>query len=218
MKLINAKVELLTPVSNELLKIVELAGRTCYKSEASITADSAEAFASRMIDNQHGAMLEHASISVRITCDRGVSHELVRHRIASFAQESTRYCNYSKDKHNNEITFIDLEPGLLLEGKEYTATTWKAIMDEWLQACEDSERHYMRMIELGATPQIARSVLNNSLKTEIVVTMNLRNWRHFLKLRHEGITGVPHPQMLEVSNKIYDIFESNLPVLVKDIK
>lgn len=215
MKIIQAHVELLTPITNDLLKLVELAGRTCYKSEAAITDDSAEGFVGRMIDNNHGAMLEHAGVTIRITCDRGVSHEVVRHRIASYAQESTRYCNYSKEKFGEEISFIDIEPGLLIEGKEYSAHIWTAIMNEWISACEDAERHYMRMIELGATPQIARSVLNNSLKTEIVVTMNLREWRHFLYLR---TAPTAHPQMREVADQIYNVFEEKLPILVKGIK
>ncbi|MDD4297676.1 MAG: FAD-dependent thymidylate synthase, partial [Ruminiclostridium sp.] len=170
---------------SELLKQIEKIGRTCYKSESKITNDSAVNFVSKLIKNGHEAMIEHNAITVRFVCDRGVSHEIVRHRLASYGQESTRYCNYSNDKFNNEINTIDISGGISLDTKmnSFNADTIKLIMDEWVMAMEDAERHYMKMIELGATPQIARGVLPTSVKTEIVVTMNLREWRHFFKLR-----------------------------------
>ena len=160
-------------------------------------------------------MLEHAYVSLRITCDRGVSHEIVRHRVASYAQESTRYCNYSKEKFGNQITYIDPVPGFMLENKAYSMEQLDAIMTTWMNACEDAERHYLRLIELGCTPQMARGVLNNATKTEIVVTMNIREWRHFISLR---TSAAAHPQMREIAQEVLRIFREKLPVVVADIR
>ena len=215
MKVIKSEVEILTPITSDLLKMIEVAGRTCYKSEDRITEDSAEGFVSRMINANHGAMLEHAYVSLRITCDRGVSHEIVRHRVASYAQESTRYCNYSKEKFGNQITYIDPVPGFMLENKAYSMEQLDAIMTTWMNACEDAERHYLRLIELGCTPQMARGVLNNATKTEIVVTMNIREWRHFISLR---TSAAAHPQMREIAQEVLRIFREKLPVVVADIR
>lgn len=215
MKVIKSKIEILTPITSDLLKMIEVAGRTCYKSEDRITEDSAEGFVSRMINANHGAMLEHAYVSLRITCDRGVSHEIVRHRMASYAQESTRYCNYSKEKFGNQITYIDPVPGFMLENKAYSMEQLDAIMTTWMNACEDAERHYLRLIELGCTPQMARGVLNNATKTEIVVTMNIREWRHFISLR---TSAAAHPQMREIAQEVLRIFREKLPVVVADIR
>ncbi len=213
MKFSKASVEFITPLTEDLLRLVELAGRTCYKSEQMITEDSAEGFVRRMIRHGHEAMLEHASVSVRVICDRGVTHEIVRHRLASYAQESTRYCNYGKEKFGSEVTYIDLEPGICIENKLDDRQVSR-IMDEWVLACMDAERHYMNMLKAGASPQIARSVLNNSTKTEIVTTMNLREWRHFLMLR---ASDVAHPQIREIARKILSAFRAMLPVVVEDI-
>ena len=215
MKVIKSEVEILTPITSDLLKMIEVAGRTCYKSEDRITEDSAEGFVSRMINANHGAMLEHAYVSLRITCDRGVSHDIVRHRVASYAQESTRYCNYSKEKFGNQITYIDPVPGFMLENKAYSMEQLDAIMTTWMNACEDAERHYLRLIELGCTPQMARGVLNNATKTEIVVTMNIREWRHFISLR---TSAAAHPQMREIAQEVLRIFREKLPVVVADIR
>ena len=174
MKIISPSFEIITPIdSTEILKTIEKVGRTCYKSEDKITEDSCRGFVQRIIKSGHEAVIEHYNVTVRLTNDRGVSHEEVRHRIASFAQESTRYCNYSKDKFGNEITYIDIKGGMELDPKvsQLDAKTFTAIYDEWVQACIDAEKHYNRMIELGATPQIARSVLNNSTKTEIAIQL-----------------------------------------------
>ena len=162
-------------------------------------------------------MIEHYSLSVRLTIDRGVSHEVVRHRIASYGQESTRYCNYSKEKFGNHITYIDIAGGMKLDPKIrwLDEEQFTAIYNEWLSACEDAERHYFKMIELGATPQIARSVLNNSTKTEICVTMNMREWRHFFKLRTS--VAAP-PQMREIAVPLLEEFKKTIPVLFDDIE
>lgn len=192
---------------------IERAGRVCYKSEDHITPDSSRRFVKNIIKSGHESVLEHVSISVKVTCDRGVSHEIVRHRIASYSQESTRYCNYSKGKFDGQVSYIDLKGGLDIEGK-LDADTQALVLNEWLQACRDAEYHYMKMIELGATPQIARSVLNNSTKTDLVITMNLREWRHFFKLR---CAEDAHPQMRELATKIYDLLYALVPLVFEDI-
>ena len=147
-------------------------------------------------------------MTVIFTVDRGVSHELVRHRIASFAQESTRYCNYSKDKFGNELTFI--KPCFWEEGSDH--------YNEWLTAMQIAETTYLNMIKEGVPPEQARAVLPNSLKTEIVVTANMREWRNIFKLRAAGITGKPHPQMLEVMVPLLKLVKEKLPALFEDIE
>jgi len=150
-------------------------------------------------------MIEHCSFSVKFICDRGVSHEIVRHRIASYGQESTRYCNYGKDKFGNEITVI--EP-LFWDKHSAHYGTWEI-------SCRQAEKAYFELLDNGATPQEARSVLPNSLKTEIVVTMNLRAWRHFFKLR---TASVAHPQMVEITRPLLAELKEKLPEIFEDIK
>ena len=170
-----------------------------------------------LIDRGHEAMIEHSSLSVKFVVDRGVSHELVRHRIASFAQESTRYVNYSLEKFGNEINVIDIRDGINLDNKmkNMDSDTITAIMGEWCLAIEDAEKHYMKMIELGATPQIARSVLPNSTKTEITITANYREWRNFFKLR---VPNTAHPQMREVTIPLLKELKRRLPIIFDDIE
>lgn len=218
MKIIKPSFQIITPINpQQILKIVEEVGRTCYKSEDKITDNSCEKFVAGIINRGHEAVIEHYNITVRLVNDRGVSHEEVRHRIASYAQESTRYCNYSQDKFGNEITYIDLKGGMELDPKmvKLDAETAEAIYTEWINACEDAERHYFTMLELGATPQIARSVLNNSTKTEICITMNMREWRHFFKLR---TAPAAHPQMREITIPLLNAFKENIPVFFDDIE
>lgn len=214
--------EILTPISEggiDELKHIERIGRVCYKSEGKITEDgeSAKKFVKMLISRGHEAMIEHSMLSVKFIVDRGVSHELVRHRIASFAQESTRYVNYSLDKFDNKINVIDIAGGIQLDTKmkHIDADTIAAIIDEWYQAVEDAERHYMKMIELGATPQIARSVLSNSTKTEITITANYRSWRNFFKLR---VPLTAHPQMREVAIPLLKDVQNKLPIIFDDIE
>ena len=201
----------------ELLRQIEKVGRTCYKSEDKITDDSAIIFAKGLIKRGHEAMIEHNAISVRFICDRGVSHEIVRHRVASYGQESTRYCNYSNDKFNGEINVIDIIQGIELDTKmsKLGPLEKRYIMDEWRLGIKSCEKRYMNMIALGATPQIARSILPTALKTEIVVTMNLREWRHFFKLRTEIVA---HPQMRELTIPLLAEFKTLIPVIFDDIK
>lgn len=206
MKIIKASYEIMTPIDREyILKTIEKAGRVCYKSEDRITEESAGKFVKMLISRSHEAMIEHASITVKFIVDRGVSHELVRHRIASFAQESTRFCNYSKDKFGNEITVI-----------EPCFNTWDQLLyDTWKESCEWAERYYFNLLNKGASPQEARSVLPNSLKTEVVMTANLREWRHFFKLR---TAQAAHPQMREVTIPLLNELKEKLPEIFEDIE
>lgn len=216
MKVIKAEVYAINPPEYEtVLNTIEQVGRKCYKSEDRMTEDSAEDFVRMLIKRGHEAMIEHASVTLCFVNDRGVSHEEVRHRIASFAQESTRYCNYGKEKFGKEITYIDLMRGIELDGTmcAYSASKVAAIYAEWMAACEDAERHYFNMLSLGATPQIARSVLNHSTKTEICITMNFREWRHFITLRDAPTA---HPQMREVAAQAHEYLWRNYPVFFED--
>jgi thymidylate synthase (FAD) len=191
----------------ELLKI-EFAYRECYKSEGKMTATADKGFIRNKIAMGHLSPLEHSSISVEIICDRGVSHELVRHRIASFSQESTRYCNYS----NGGLDVI--EPPFWSAPGVRNNTKYNI----WLQAMKDAERAYLELIAHRATPQEARSVLPNSTKTAIVVTQNLRQWRHFFQLRAIGTTGAPHPQMLEIAVPMFKEFKQLFVPIFDDLE
>ena len=216
MKIIKPSYEILTPISDggiKELQHIEKIGRVCYKSEDRITDDgeSAKKFVKMLISNGHEAMIEHSSLSVKFVVDRGVSHELVRHRIASFAQESTRYCNYSKDKFGNEITvilpcFFDTGMGILSNSLVY---------QEWKSACECAEERYFNLLKMGATPQQARTVLPNSLKTEITITANYREWRNFFKLRTAEAS---HPQMREVTIPLLKELKTLIPIIFDDIE
>lgn len=192
-----------------MLEKLEKIGRVCYKSEGNIKEGSAERFIESILRRGHESVIEHESITVAVTCDRGVSHEIVRHRIASYSQESTRYCNYSQDKFLGEITFVDIATGFKYTEQDYE----KYVV--WMTACDVAEKFYFKLIELGAKPEEARSVLPNSLKTEIVMTMNLREWRHFFRLRSSSRA---HPQMREVSDMILNEFVERFPIFFKDIK
>lgn len=165
MKIIEPSVELVNaPSYPNILSLIEQAGRTCYKSESKITEDSAEKFVRNILKRGHEAVIEHGVVTVRFICDRGVSHEIVRHRLASYCQESTRYCNYSKEQFGTEITVIS--PAWTSPGY-YPYTVWK-------KACSEAEENYFTLLDIGCSPQEARSVLPNSLKTEVVMTANLR--------------------------------------------
>lgn len=300
MKLINSKVEILEPTGytiDDIYKQIEIAGRTCYKSEDKITPTSAKEFVDRMIKSGHGAMLEHGTVylqllgvfldpddvdiaygnyivhhyinnpyskvkiihdedwkanvyittnyrvmvennwlddlfylcnpteyherryTVKFICDRGVSHEFVRHRVFSFAQESTRYCNYSKDKFGNELTFI-IPTWLTLPESNYTYCDgdWVDINKQVIQISEDeenvhsflntldcSEYQYTMLINAGWKPQQARQILPNALKTELVMTGFESDWKHFFELRCDTAA---HPDArklaLELYNKLYN--------------
>jgi len=190
--------------SDVILKKIETAGRICYKSEGKITENSAEKFIRSIISRGHESVLEHEKITVLIICDRGITHEIVRHRIASYSQESTRYCNYFDEKFGSELTFI---LPCFWENNENLLNIWKTQM-------QSIEKAYFEMLKQGASPQEARSILPNSLKTEIVITMNIREWRHFFKLR---TTSKAHPQMQEITIPLLKKFRELMPVLFDDI-
>ena len=205
MKLITPSHEFLQEIDGEeMLRRLERIGRVCYKSEGRITDTSYRTFLSNLLARGHESVIEHEKVSVRLICDRGVTHELVRHRIASYSQESTRYCNYSLDQFGRELTFV--KPCFWREDSQLYG-----IWEDAMRAAEDA---YFRMLDAGASPQEARSILPNSLKTEIVATMDLREWRHFFKLR---TAPAAHPQMREVACALLADFQQKVPVLFDDI-
>lgn len=206
MRIIEPSVEILTPIDGEaILKMLEAVGRTCYKSEDKIQEGSAEKFIFNIVKRGHEAVIEHYNITVKFICDRGVTHEIVRHRLASYCQESTRYCNYANDKFNGEITVI--KPMFL----EVETDGWEL----WHDACAMAEKFYFDLLDFGCTPQEARAVLPNSLKTELVMTANIREFRHFFNLR---CSKAAHPQMREVANMLLREFKERIPVLFDDIE
>lgn len=204
MKIILPNAELIW-ITPEAEKVIELAGRVAYKSEDKITDKSAKTFIATLIANKHEAVLEHASACIKFTCDRGISHELVRHRLMSFTQESTRYNNYSKEKFNKEITVI--------EPLFFTTPDIKRHL--WQEAMLETEKIYLTLIENGVSPQEARTVLPNSLKTEIVCTANFREWRHVFDLR---LASTAHPQIREIMKKALNILADLVPNVFSDLK
>lgn len=225
MKIIKAGYEIMTPISKdgiEELKFIERVARTCYKSEDKITEDGSSAvkIVNNLVKRGHEAMLEHGGMTVKFTVDRGISHEIVRHRIASFAQESTRYCNYSQGKFDGELTFI--KPPFV--GDEHIEKWFTNNSDEWdtipnipwawLMQMATAEESYLDQIKRDLSPQLARDLLPTSLKTEVVMTANWREWRHFLRLRAAKDA---HPQMQEVAVPLLYEMNDRIPVLFHDI-
>ena len=189
MRTVKSSFEIVSSTPN-LEELIETAGRTAWRSEDKVGPGTARPFIQRMKNMKHESVLEHGSISVVIVCDRGITHELVQHRVASFTQESTRYCNYSKDKFGREITCI--EPDFWADSED--SLDFKR-MRLWEQCCEVAEQTYFALLDSGSTPQEARCVLPNSLATRIVITANPREWRHIFKLRCDKAA---HPQMREI--------------------
>ena len=207
MKVINQSYEILTDLSDPikaLLKPIEVAGRTCYKSEDKITDDSCVKFCKMLLSKHHTAMLEHSSLSVRFIVDRAIANELVRHRHTAYAQESTRYCAYNKDKFGNEIKVI-----LPDEFKQGTPE-----FGIWFDSCKYSEAAYMDLLKEGVKPEFARNVLPLSTATELVVTANIREWISIFTLR---TTPFAHPQMRSIMRNLLDDLKSKIPVLFDDI-
>lgn len=207
MKVIEPSVELINPIPYEVaLNTIEIAGRTCYRSEENMAGNTSEDFISRIIKRGHESVLEHVSVTARFICDRGVSHEIVRHRIGAYSQESTRYCNYSENKFGNEITVIK-------------PCFWSKSDNEygiWEISCKGAEENYISLIrDHNATPQEARAVLPNSLKTTIIVTYNFREWRHFLRLR---CSPAAHPQMRQVAFMALKELKTKYPVFFFDFE
>ncbi len=198
-KIIEPSFEILTPINGEqILKHIELCGRVCYKSENLTTEDSAKRFVEKIAQRDHQSVLEHFDITVKFITDRGISHEIVRHRLASFSQESTRYCAYNKDKFGNEITVI--KPSNLND-EQYKL--WKA-------GIEDAEMVYFQLLNNGSTPEIARSVLPTCLKTELVVTANLREWKHIFEMR---CAEAAHPDIRKIMIPLREEFRKLIPVI-----
>ena len=184
---------------------IEQYGRVCYKSEDNQTEGTNLLRA--LIERGHESVIEHEKVTVKFITDRGVSHELVRHRIASYSQESTRYCNYSREKFGEEITVI--LPDFFVKPLR------KHDFQIWQKACQEAEDFYFELLELGATPQEARTVLPNSLKTEIVATMNMREWRHFFKLR---CSNRAHPQIRQIAIPTFFVFKKYFPNIFSDLE
>lgn len=204
MKIIDPSFEIINcPDGKEALLLIEKAARTCYRSENKTSEGTAEDLIRRCIKSGHKSVIEHGFITVKFICDRGVSHELVRHRICSFSQESSRYCDYSKDKFGNEITFI--RPLFWEDQQAYLI---------WRELVRYSEEAYMNLLRMGLKPENARSILPNSLKTEIVITANLREWRHILKLR---TSKKAHPQMRQLMIPLLEELKKRIPVIFDDI-
>lgn len=204
MKIVDQSIEVLTKTPYEdAVSLVEEAGRTCYKSETKGTVEGAEKFIRGIIKRGHESVIEHFTITVRVITDRGTTHQIVRHRLASYSQESTRYCNYSKDKFGNEITVI--KPNFNEDSLNYK--NWKA-------CCEDSEIAYLHLLGDGATPEQARAVLPTCLKTELVMTMNAREWRHFLKMR---LDKAAQKEIRDLAQMILDQFKEKYPVFFEDM-
>lgn len=197
MKIIKPSVELMTDFDGEnVLKFIELCGRVCYKSEKNITDTSAENFVRNLIKRGHESVLEHFSVTFRIICDRGVMAELTRHRLASFSIESTRYNSY------DELKFI--KPN----------TTDENYFRVWENQMIQAEEKYLQLRQCETKPELARNILPTSLKTEIIMTANLREWRHILKLRTDKKA---HPQMRQVAQMILKILQDKLPVVFGEI-
>ena len=224
MKLVRQGHQILSRISIggiEELQRIEIAGRTCYKSEDKISPDgeSAKRFVKMIIDNGHEAMLEHSSLSVKFICSRGVSHEIVRHRLFSFAQESTRYCNYSKGKFGGECTFIvppdqDWSVNTDEYEDEYDESETDSAKIVWYASLKIIEDDYMCLLKEGWKPEQARDVLPNALKTEIVVTGNYREWRHFFKLRTDAAA---HPHIRALAMETLEDVKLRIPVVFDDL-
>ena len=212
MKITEASAKLMNPFYDEIcddfylqlqLKHVEKCGRICYLSEPKDPEGSTDKFIRMLIKNGHESPLEHGGCTFKIVTDRAISQEIVRHRLASYSQESTRYCNYANGKFSREITVI--ESSGLAENEAR----------EWLDAMEHLERTYLQMIDSGVKPEKARDVLPLCLKTELIMTANFREWRHFLKLRGSRMA---HPEIRKLARQIYEVFQQAIPVLVEDIE
>lgn len=211
MKIIKPYYKIMDKIDGEaMLKKLELIGRKCYKSEDKIKDESAERFVSKIIKSGHESVIEHCSFTVCFVCDRGISHEIVRHRLASYTQESSRYCNYSNQRFGNEITVI--YPWFFDPCTPEDAEAERMMM--WRDSCEQAEKRYFDLLNTGAKPEEARDVLPNSLKTELVMTANLREWRHFFDMR---CSKAAHPQMRELTIPLLNEVHSLIPVVFDDI-
>lgn len=204
-KIVNPSIELITPLNGEeILKHIELCARNCYKSEDKITADSARKMVKKLLEMGHEAMIEHYNITVKLTTDVGAYKDLTRHRHASFAIESTRFCNYSKGKYGNELTFT--KPCNIPENSE--------LYKLWYQTMEMIEKQYLAMSAAGAATDQLRMLLPHSTKADVIMTANLREWRHIFKLR---CAPAAHPTVQQVMKMLLNKFKKELPVFFDDI-
>lgn len=214
MKIVNANYEILTDAfknPNSILQFLEKCGRICYKSENVITDGSADRFLANIIKSGHESVLEHQSLSVKFIISRATSHQLVRHRIASFSQQSQRYCNYAHDKFNNEIEFI--KPLKFIREDESNPSEAYRL---WKDAMSYAEKAYFDLMSIkGVKPQEAREVLPNSTKTELMMTANIREWRHIFKLR---IAKGADDGIRYIMLKLLDELKNTIPVLFDDIE
>ena len=220
MRLIKPKVEVLDRFKRQqVIGRIATVARTCYKSEDLRTADKDVSLVKRLIESKHEAMLEFIDITVKFTCDRGVSHELVRHRLASFAQESTRYCNYSKDKFGNELTFIipswlNWNEQTIHDGDFKKSSNCSIDSQIFIHSLLKAENDYMSLIHEGWTAQQARMILPMSIKTEINMKCNLREWRHFLNLR---CSQAAHPDIRVLALDLLKQFHDRIPIIFDDL-
>jgi thymidylate synthase (FAD) len=223
---------LFMPDGDLILRNIEVAGRTCYKSEDKITPDSAAGFVKRIIASGHHSVIEHMNITARFVCDRGVSHELVRHRLAAYSQESTRYANYGKDKFGNRIALIlplwypNLRPGDYSQAPDGNGGTRLVLPESvdaaallpaettWLRAMLGAEAAYLALLAAGEQAQQARGVLPNALKTEIVMTANLREWRHVFSVR---CSPAAHPQIRQLLLPFLADLRERIPAVFDDV-
>lgn len=207
MQIIKPSVEFITDLSTLDPKVIVDAGRTCYKAnKPDYTPEEIDKFIRKLIRAEHESPLEHLSFTVKFITDRGISHELVRHRLAAFTQESTRYVNYAKDKFGNEISVILPDYSNQMISTRALETIKKSF--------EQAEESYMTLVEEGVPPQFARSVLPTNLKTELVMTCNIREWRHILKLR---CSYAAHPDIKYLCDRIYEELKKYHPYFVCDI-
>jgi len=206
MKIVEPSIEIYRDkAGSAILESIESAGRTCYKSESKITSKSSRKFVAMILKRGHLSVIEHEKVTARVICDRGVTHEIVRHRLGSYSQESTRYVNYE----GKDMEFINP----CFWQSDSKKDTINNVL--WYQTMRNAEISYNKMIKRGAIPQEARSILPNSLKTEIVITYNLREWKHFFELR---CAKAAHPQMREVAKMLLKQMTDYIPVIFDDQK
>lgn len=203
MKIIEPSFTILSVTDPDLL-LIEQAGRVCYRSEDRIEPGTAPRFARAILDGHHESVIEHGGMTVRLTVDRGVTHELVRHRIASFSQESQRYCSYAKGKFGGHVSFI--RPPFWDEGTP--------LFDNWRKLCDRAETAYFVALEFGAKPEQARTMLTNSVASTIVITANYREWRQIFRLRTANDA---HPQMRQVMRPLLVEARKRVPVVFDDV-
>lgn len=204
MKIVEPWIEVEQFDGKKIMKNIERACRTCYRSEGLITEDSYKKLLNNCINRGHESVLEHEKITVRMQCDIGVYKDLTRHRFGSFSIESTRYCNYGKDKFENEIKFIN--PCNMDE---------KELFNEWYSSCIEIEQRYMNMVKLGATPDQLRMILPHSTAAEVTMTANIREWRHILDLRTKKMT---HPAIRQLLIPLLLLFKKEMPELFEKIE